>query len=292
MPKRRIPAKTYFKELFTLFAVFFKIGLFSFGGGYAMLTLIESEVVEKRPWLSHNELADIFAIAESTPGPIAINTATFIGTKRLGIFGGIFATLGVVVPSFAIIVALSYVIDVVKDNRWVGYLFQGIKIGVLVLISKAVITFYKDMRKNLFSFALMIASFFIVFFTNVSVIYIILSTIVLCAIVVAFRHYFNKRFYHSIGTPAYYCEKVGKKLEKDEYVRETADKTAICAQSTAAFDIISSESTENEKPNIYAENIDSQTDVCGDNALGVKEECLAQSETGGDCNAEKEGGAE
>lgn len=232
MSKKHIPAKTYFKELFTLFAVFFKIGLFSFGGGYAMLTLIESEVVEKRPWLSHSELADIFAIAESTPGPIAINTATFIGTKRLGIFGGIFATLGVVVPSFAIIVALSYIIDKVKDNRWVGYLFQGIKIGVLVLISKAVITFYKDMRKNVFSFILMIASFCLVFFTDVSVIYIILSTIVLCAIVIAFRHYYNKRFYHSIGTPAYYCETVGRKIEKDEYVRENAFNTIDISSSS------------------------------------------------------------
>ena len=142
-------AKQYFKELFQMFLIFLKIGLFSFGGGYAMLALIEGEVVDKKGWLTHAELNEIFAIAESTPGPIAINTATFIGTKRLGVFGGIFATLGVVIPAFAIIVALSYVIDLVKDNKWVGFPFRGIRVGVLVLIAKAVLSFFKNMRKTI-----------------------------------------------------------------------------------------------------------------------------------------------
>ncbi len=222
MKNPKISTKQYLKELFTLFLIFFKLGMFCFGGGYAMLTLIEAEVVDKRKWLTHSELADVFAIAESTPGPIAINTATFIGTKRLGVFGGIVATLGVVIPSYAIIIALSYVINLVQDNKWVQCLFKGIRVGVLILIAKAFLTFFKDMRKNLFSFALMTASFLIVFFTDVSVIYIMLATIVICAFLVAIKNYRNKRVYLMQGTPEYYSERSGKPLEKDEYVSKKA----------------------------------------------------------------------
>lgn len=206
------------KELLSLFAVFFKIGLFSFGGGYAMLTLIEAEVVDKHSWITKSELGDIFAIAESTPGPIAVNTATFIGTKRLGVFGGIFATLGVVLPSFIIIVTLSYILNLVKDNKWVGFLFKGIRIGVLVLIAKAVFSFFKDMKKTLFSFAIMIISFLIVFFFKVDVIYVILGTILVCSIAVAVTSYVNNRRYHSVGTPEYYNLRAGKPVADKEYV--------------------------------------------------------------------------
>lgn len=176
-----------------LFAVFFKIGLFSFGGGYAMLTLIENEIVEKRGWLTKSELTDVFIVAESTPGAIAINIATFIGTKRLGVFGGIVTTLGVVLPSFLIILGLSYVIALVNDNKWVSYLFKGIRVGVLVLIIKAVGTFFKDMKKNVFCFALMFAAFFISLFTNISVIYIILGAIVISSLAVALVYYRKRR---------------------------------------------------------------------------------------------------
>lgn len=236
MKRPRISAKQYFKELWLVFFTFFKIGLTSFGGGYAMLSIIEAELVEKRKWLAHDELADIFAIAESTPGPIAINTATFIGTKRLGVFGGIIATLGVVIPSFAVIAVLSIIIDLVRDNFWVDCLFKGIRIGVLVLISKAVVTFYKDMKKNVLSYILMIVGFVFVFFTDISVVYIILSTILLLSILTAFKYFYNRRFNHSVGTPEYYCEKYGRKLEKDEYVRETQVKSADLMRKTIEFE--------------------------------------------------------
>ncbi|MDE6303030.1 MAG: chromate transporter [Clostridia bacterium] len=213
------------KELLSLFAVFFKIGLFSFGGGYAMLTLIEAEVVDKHKWITKSELGDIFAIAESTPGPIAVNTATFIGTKRLGVFGGIFATLGVVLPSFIIIVALSYILNLVKDNKWVGFLFKGIRVGVLVLIAKAVFSFFKDMKKTIFSFALMIISFLLVFLLKVDVIYVILGTILVCSVAVAVRTYIKHRRYHTVGTPEYYNPTVGKPLDKDEYFSQKAVDT-------------------------------------------------------------------
>ena len=241
--KRRATEKRPFgqviKELLSLFAVFFKIGLFSFGGGYAMLTLIEAEVVDKHKWITKSELGDIFAIAESTPGPIAVNTATFIGTKRLGVFGGIFATLGVVLPSFIIIVALSYILNLVKDNKWVGFLFKGIRVGGLVLIAKAVFSFFKDMKKTIFSFALMIISFLLVFLLKVDVIYIILGTIFVCSVAVAIRTYIKHRRYHTVGTPEYYNPSVGKPIEKDEYFSQKAVdtheiiiKTSDCEENT------------------------------------------------------------
>lgn len=258
MNKRRLT--TYFKELFTVFAIFFKIGLFSFGGGYAMLTLIESEVVEKRHWLTHSELGDIFAIAESTPGPIAINTATFIGTKRLGVFGGVIATLGVVIPAFAIIVALSYVLNVVSDSKWVQYVFKGISVGVLVLIAKAVISFFKDMRKNVFSFVLMTAAFLLVFLTKISVIYIILGTIIVCTAIVVAKSVRNSRFYHMSGTAEYYCEHVGKPLDKDEYFNETAVESGKIKIKTSDSEI--SDSNEHvPEPDDTATDTDS-VDAC------------------------------
>ena len=220
--KEKRPAKQVIKELLSLCLVFFKIGLFSFGGGYAMLTLIEAEVVDKHKWISKSELGDIFAIAESTPGPIAVNTATFIGTKRLGVFGGIFATLGVVLPSFIIIVALSYILNLVKDNKWVGFLFKGIRVGVLVLIAKAVFSFFKDMKKTLFSFAIMAISFILVFVLKADVIYVILGTILVCSIAVAVKTYATNRRCHTVGTPEYYNERVGKPVEREEYVSEKA----------------------------------------------------------------------
>ena len=93
-----------------LFWTFFKIGLFTFGGGYAMISLIEAEVGQKRGWITPEELTEVFAIAESTPGPIAINSATFIGRKAAGVKGAVCATLGVVLPSFFMILAISYVL--------------------------------------------------------------------------------------------------------------------------------------------------------------------------------------
>ncbi len=226
MEKRN--AKQYVIELLKLFGIFFKIGLFSFGGGYAMLSLIEAELVKKQNWITHDELGDIFAIAESTPGPIAINTATYIGVKRCGVLGGVVATLGVVLPSLVVIVAISYIIELVKDNVWAGYFFKSIRIAVLVLIAKAVFTFFKDMRKNALSYALMIASFLLVLLTSVRVIYIILATILVACVAARLKQIYDKKILHSVGTPEYYDERIGRTLEKDEYVRESMFNPTIC----------------------------------------------------------------
>ena len=240
-------AKQYLKELFTMFAIFFKIGLFSFGGGYAMLALIENEVVEKRGWLSHAELNEVFAIAESTPGPIAINTATFIGAKRLGIFGGIIATLDVVLPSFAIIVALSYVLELVMENKWVGFLFRGIRVGVLVLIAKAVLSFFKNMKKTVFSFFLCITAFILVFLVKVDVIYVILGTILVCSVVVAWQSYYKNHKLHMLGTAEYYNERVGKPLEAEEYVSDKAVKNSVLTVKTETLNPVFDEVAKDTK---------------------------------------------
>ena len=189
----KLSAKEKFISALRLFAVFFKIGLFSFGGGYAMFTMIEREVVEKHKYLTHDELMDVFAIAESTPGAVAINVATFVGTRVAGIFGGIFTTFGLMLPSIVIIMALSYIIDLVRDNKWVEYLFKGIRAGVLVLIAKAVLSFFRSMRKNWFDFVLLIASFLIAFLTEVSVIYIIIGTIVICILALVIKNAIDKK---------------------------------------------------------------------------------------------------
>lgn len=218
--------KTYWLDILKLFVVFLKIGAFSFGGGYAMISLIENEVVNKKQWITKTELADIFAIAESTPGPIAINTATYIGVKRCGILGGIVATIGVVIPSYVVIVALSYLIEAVKDNVWAGYFFKSIRIGVLVLIAKAVFSFFKDLRKNVVSVALAITAFCLVLLTNVKVTYIILATFVIGALTVATTNFVKKKLYHSVGTPEYFNERIGYKPQKDEYIRISTNSAA------------------------------------------------------------------
>ena len=248
--QRKSP-KQYLKELLQLFAIFFKIGLFSFGGGYAMLALIEGEVVDKKGWLTHAELGEVFAIAESTPGPIAINTATFIGAKRLGVFGGIFATLGVVLPSFAIIVALSYALGLVMDNKWVGFLFRGIRVGVLVLIAKAVLSFFKNMKKTVFSLTLCVIAFLLVFLVKVDVIYVILGTIFICSVAVAWTSWWQSRHLHMLGTPEYYNERVGKPLEKDEYV---GDKAVTNGVLTVKNDTLNTDLCKNSSANKPVEN--------------------------------------
>ncbi len=170
--------KEKFKIWMQLFFTFFKIGAISFGGGYAMLTLIEREFVDKKKWLTREELLDIFAIGESTPGAIAINIATFLGTKLGGIFGGIVATFGVVLPAFLIVLALSYVIDVVKTNIWVVRAFKGVRVGVLVLIAQAVIKFLKTVKKDWISVPILVVTFCLSFFSNINVIYILLGIFV------------------------------------------------------------------------------------------------------------------
>ncbi len=134
--------------LLDLFLTFAKIGLFTFGGGYAMVPLIEDACVEKKQWITHDEMMDITVIAESTPGPIAINCATYVGRKQKGLAGALAATAGVIVPSFCIIFAVSKFLDRFLEIPWIAHAFQGIKIAVGILILDAAVRMLRKMKKG------------------------------------------------------------------------------------------------------------------------------------------------
>mgnify|MGYP000626195403 FL=1 len=131
------------KLLAQLFLTFAKVGVMTFGGGMAMLPILQREVVEDKGWATDEELVDYFAIGQCTPGIIAVNTATFIGQKQAGIIGGIVATLGIVFPSLIIITALAGVINSFSHLAWVQHAFAGIRVCVCVLIFNAVVKLWK-----------------------------------------------------------------------------------------------------------------------------------------------------
>ena len=143
------------KLIATLFLSFFKIGAFTFGGGYAMLSLLENEFVEKKKWLTKEEFLDMIAIAESTPGPVAINSATFIGNKTAGILGATLSTLGVVLPSFIIIYVISLFLDAFLGFTLVANAFRGIQACVVYLIGSTGIKLFKQMEKKPLPIAIM-----------------------------------------------------------------------------------------------------------------------------------------
>ena len=163
------------KNILRLFLTFAKIGAFTFGGGYAMIPLIQKETVEKHQWISDDDILDIVAIAESTPGPIAINAATFVGHKVCGFWGSFASTLGVVLPSFLIIYAISFVLRQFSELRIIKYAFNGIRAGVLALILKALISMFKQCPKSIFAYIIAATSFFAVAFLNINVILVILA---------------------------------------------------------------------------------------------------------------------
>ena len=165
------------QNMISLFLIFMKIGLFTFGGGYAMIPLIQRETVDNKKWISDKDILDIVAIAESTPGPIAINAATFIGYRVGGFLGAMAATVGVVLPSFTIIAAISYVLAVFQNVVWIQYAFNGIRAGVLALIVKALWSMYKQSPKGVFSYLIMFGAFAVTAFLPVNVVFVIL----LCA---------------------------------------------------------------------------------------------------------------
>ena len=167
------------KKLLKLFITFLKVGAFTFGGGYAMIPLIQEETVKKNKWVSDDDILEIIAIAESTPGPISVNAATFIGYKVSGFFGAFFATLGLILPAFIIMFLLSFVLSFVKDNKYVEFAFFGIRAGVLALIINALIKMYKQVNKNVISYIIMIVSLVLTTFLDINAILVI----ILCGIV-------------------------------------------------------------------------------------------------------------
>lgn len=153
--------------LLDLFLSFAKIGLFTFGGGYAMISMIENLCVERKQWITHDEMMNVTVIAESTPGPIAINCATFTGYKKKGFIGALISTLGIVAPSFIIIFLISMFLDNFLELTIIANAFNGIKIAVGILILDAAITMIKKMHKKKLPRAIMICSSIVMLVINI-----------------------------------------------------------------------------------------------------------------------------
>ena len=145
-------------SLLELFLTFFKIGAFTFGGGYAMISIIEHSCVEEKKWITHDEMMNITVIAESTPGPIAINCATYVGYKQRGLLGAAATTVGVVLPSFIIILVISAFLDRFLEITWVANAFRGIKIAVGILVVDAAVKMIKKMPKLPLQWGIMICA--------------------------------------------------------------------------------------------------------------------------------------
>ena len=167
--------KEKLKTMGQVFWTFFKIGAFTFGGGYAMIPLIQKETVDNHKWITEDDIMEIIAIAESTPGPIAINSATFVGYRTCGVLGAAAATLGVVLPSFVIILAISGVLRQFQDLKAVQYAFNGIRAGVLALLFKALWTMYKKSPKGWVSYVVMGGSFLLTAILDVDVLPVIIG---------------------------------------------------------------------------------------------------------------------
>lgn len=142
-----------FKTCLKLFLVMFKIGLFTFGGGYAMISLLESELVAKRKWLENDEFLNVVAVAESTPGPVAINAATYVGYKLAGVWGSLSATIAVALPSFSIIFLISLFFDAFLSLKYVAYAFDGIQVCVIFLILSAGVKMLLKLEKTVWNIA-------------------------------------------------------------------------------------------------------------------------------------------
>ena len=159
--------------LFRLFITFFKIGLFSFGGGFAMIPLIQREVIEKNRWIEEKDFLDMLVLAQSTPGPIAVNTAVFVGYKTAGTLGAIMAALGTVLPSFIVILLLALFFVEVRENRYVDAAFRAMRPAVVALIVAPLMGLVKGMKWYLMAVAAAVAV--AVWYFGVSPIYFIVA---------------------------------------------------------------------------------------------------------------------
>ena len=166
-------------SLLRLFLTFLKVGAFTFGGGYAMIAILQEELVAKKQWITDADMLNMVVIAESTPGVIAVNTATSVGFKLRGVLGALVATLGVVLPSFCIIFGLSFAIRAFRDNVWYRAAFAGIQACVTILVINAFIKMVRQIDKDVFSFLVMFAAFAVAVFTKFNVIFVILIGAVL-----------------------------------------------------------------------------------------------------------------
>lgn len=185
--------------LIELFLTFAKIGLFTFGGGYAMLSIIENICVEQKKWITHDEMMNITVIAESTPGPIAINCATYVGYKKGKLPGAILATLGVAIPSFLIIFAISMFLEGFLEIVWIARAFQGIKIAVGILILDAAIKMIGKMEKKPLQVGILLGSFVVIMLINVLKLHLSSIVVMLTAALVSVAFFLAEKIRRKEG---------------------------------------------------------------------------------------------
>lgn len=171
------------QNLKDLFVLFFKIGLFTFGGGYAMLPLLKDELVSKRRMLTEEELLDMYAIGQCTPGIIAVNVATFIGYRQARIKGAVVSTLGMIFPSLLIITLIALVLRQYMYNRYVSYAFAGIRIGVVALIASVVVDLWKKNVRNYTDGTIFIAALALLGVFNLSAVWVVIAAAVLALLI-------------------------------------------------------------------------------------------------------------
>lgn len=165
--------------IWNLFLTFFKIGICTFGGGYAMLPILERECVDKNHWITNDEILDYYAIGQCTPGIIAVNVATFVGNKKKGLLGGLFATIGVVLPSILIITLFASVLFLYKDNVYVLKAFSGIRLSVCALILSSLFRLIKKSLSDCLYIFFALLSLLLQFVFSIDSIFIIISTLIL-----------------------------------------------------------------------------------------------------------------
>ncbi|MCM1990336.1 chromate transporter [Oceanirhabdus seepicola] len=170
------------RQIFQMFFCFFKIGAFTFGGGYAMIPLIEKEFVDNKGWISKDDFVDIIVLSQSLPGALAVNSSLFVGYKICGVLGAILALLGVVIPSFCIIIIISILFMKFRDNPIVIQGFNGIKAAVPMLVLFAIISLSKSLKKNIPTLSIMVISIFLLLYFNLHPIFLIIFSI-FCGII-------------------------------------------------------------------------------------------------------------
>ena len=179
--------KNKLKEFFELYFAFLKIGTFTFGGGLAMMPIMQRELGEKRGWVTDEELIDYFAIGQSTPGIIAVNVATFVGYKRLGVLGGIIGTLGVVTPSWVIIMLLAGAISSVDKYPVAQKALRGINVAVAALLTSVIVKFAKKTIKNIWNAFFMLLAFALIYFLKVQSVWIIIASLLTGSLLTLYR---------------------------------------------------------------------------------------------------------
>ncbi len=179
--------KNKLKQFLELYFAFVKIGAFTFGGGLAMMPIMQRELIEKRGWVSEEELIDYFAIGQSTPGIIAVNVATFVGYKKLGWLGGIIGTLGVVTPSWVIIMLLAGAISSVDKYPLAQRALRGINVAVAALLTSVIVKFTKKSIKNFWNALFMLLAFALIYFFKVQSVWIILSSLIIGCLLTLYK---------------------------------------------------------------------------------------------------------